>query len=673
MFFAARGTSPQAILFWLLCVTFVIPVFLTALLAIAKRVSAPIGKTLFYSVLTTLVALIATPILSRLGILSDPMVIVCAICIAICFLVAYLRFDPVRQLLGFMVVGVVAFPLLFIFHPDLRPLIFKPTQTSQVSQVSGSTSENMPSNVVLVLFDELPLFSLLEPGGSINKHRYPNFAKLAATSTWYRNASTVAEFTQEAVMSLLTGKLAPETQTMPVFTNFPENLFSLLGHTHKVNASEGLGKMCPEYLCEKSDGGEVDGMLSLLVDSFYVYAHIVVPASYAKNFPAIDQNWESFAANRGDFFQASNPAFAKMIAKVTKQHLDKPDFLAPFSKFVAAIEKSDKPRLDYLHIVFPHVPFRYLPSGKTYNGSHFKPRDGLVELQWQAWWPAKQGQQRALLQLALVDSYLGKLLTRLETTGLLDETLIIVTSDHGASYRANQKGRHVTQENYMDILPVPLFIKVPGQKTATVDDSNVEIIDILPTITDFLNIPMPYEADGHSLLDGERPVRERKQVRLRFKRTIEFFPAEFELSGVRAMTDTFGLLPDELYSHGPEAQLIGRDIDSFESAASPSLRLNLEVDENIASIDLNDSFLPTRIFGYLQQGNELPITRDIPLAVVVNGRIVTTVWSYRDGDQTVFSAMLPEHALAEGRNQVDVYAVENVDGAVKMIRFPKDG
>ena len=50
-----------------------------------------------------------------------------------------------------------------------------------------------------------------------------------------------------------------------------------------------------------------------------------------------------------------------------------------------------------------------------------------------------------------------------------------------------------------DMLPVPLFIKAPGQRQGrTVADAHLQTIDILPTIADLLGVEIPWRVDGHS-------------------------------------------------------------------------------------------------------------------------------------------------------------------------------
>ena len=55
-----------------------------------------------------------------------------------------------------------------------------------------------PKTIVMVVFDELPLTSLMGPGERIDASRYPAFGRLARDATWYRRATAVHVFDSAA-------------------------------------------------------------------------------------------------------------------------------------------------------------------------------------------------------------------------------------------------------------------------------------------------------------------------------------------------------------------------------------------------------------------------------------------------------------------------------------------
>jgi hypothetical protein len=59
--------------------------------------------------------------------------------------------------------------------------------------------------VVMIVFDEFPVASLMDVDGNIDGALFPNFRRLQQDSIWFRNATAVATFTEYAVPALLTG------------------------------------------------------------------------------------------------------------------------------------------------------------------------------------------------------------------------------------------------------------------------------------------------------------------------------------------------------------------------------------------------------------------------------------------------------------------------------------
>jgi arylsulfatase A-like enzyme len=58
--------------------------------------------------------------------------------------------------------------------------------------------------------------------------------------------------------------------------------------------------------------------------------------------------------------------------------------------------------------------------------------------------------------------------------------------------------RSVSDDNVEELTPVPLLVKAPGQRRARVNDAYAQTLDVTPTITDVLNVPLGYRTDGRS-------------------------------------------------------------------------------------------------------------------------------------------------------------------------------
>ena len=111
-------------------------------------------------------------------------------------------------------------------------------------------------------------------------------------------------------------------------------------------------------------------------------------------------------------------------------------------------------------------------------------------------WVLDQAFQRHILQAQYVDAMVGRLLRRLRTAGLYDSAVIVVTADHGASFRRGEPRRALTAGNLADIAPVPFIVKYPRQREGKLDDRAVRTIDVLPTIAKAAGVHVPWQTDG---------------------------------------------------------------------------------------------------------------------------------------------------------------------------------
>ena len=101
----------------------------------------------------------------------------------------------------------------------------------------------------------------------------------------------------------------------------------------------------------------------------------------------------------------------------------------------------------------------------------------------------------------LLDDNLGVLFRELEDRGLLENSLVIITSDHGEEFR--EHGRFVHAQPYVESLAVPLLIRFPGGAHAgRVVKHPVELADLMPTMLVAMGIDPPDHLPAHDLLSS---------------------------------------------------------------------------------------------------------------------------------------------------------------------------
>lgn len=254
------------------------------------------------------------------------------------------------------------------------------------------------------------------------------------------------------------------------------------------------------------------------------------------------------------------------------------------------------------------------------------------------------------------------MIAKAESEGIFDEALIIITADHGVSFRPGDNRRQATPTNAGEIIPVPLLIKLPGQKEARVVQTSASLVDVLPTVADILDVSLAQPVDGRSLVDAE-PEGQPGEARLvseggRMK-TFEY-PLPGWDATLRQRLEVFGEgSMDRVYQIGPFPELRGKPIAGATIGNRLNARVRIRGQQLYEAVRKASRFVPTDIRGILS-GEEAGV---FPMAVAVNGTIAALTRSYRaKGGGYEFSALVPERSLRDGPNAIEVFRIESTDG-----------
>jgi hypothetical protein len=465
---------------------------------------------------------------------------------------------------------------------------------------------------VLLVLDEFPGDTLLAPNGRIDAGRFPNFAALAGDSTWFRNAATAYDSTTKAVPLILDG-IRPHKGTSPIVRDHPHSIFTALGRRgYRIVTSEEATAICPRRYCH----GE------------------------RTTRPRIIPNLKGGRAER-------------------------------FEGFIRSIRPSRRPAFWMKHALLPHGPWVYLPSGHRSRpeGPELLPGMQTVPGFYDDYL-TRHNEQRYLLQLGFVDHLLGRLVARLKNQGMYDDTLIVVTADHGFAWQVGVPTRRtITPSNVGELAPVPLFVKRPHQKRGRVSEVLARTLDVTPTIADALGVPLGYRTDGRSAFSNA--VRARREVSLTkrdFSSIVRISPERWKARRraiVRRRLRNLGSGDwASLYaSLGPNRDLVGQQLASVRSARDTQATISLS--QSFAHVRRSSGVVPAQIAGRIHgSGTE----RERNLAIAVNGRIEAVGRSFHLRGQRVesYSVMVPENALREGRNTVEVLEVTD-EGAMLLL------
>ena len=156
-------------------------------------------------------------------------------------------------------------------------------------------------------------------------------------------------------------------------------------------------------------------------------------------------------------------------------------------------------RFVWIHLYDPHDPYEPPPPyAKIYEGRLY---DG---------------------EIAYADSAIANFVAFLKQRKWYRESLVILVADHGEGLGEHGEETHGVFL-YDSTTHVPLIFKLPDRAPGGVIQGQVETIDILPTVLDLLNIPLPGRLDGESLAphfgspkSASRPVYAETEYPLRF-------------------------------------------------------------------------------------------------------------------------------------------------------------
>ena len=153
----------------------------------------------------------------------------------------------------------------------------------------------------------------------------------------------------------------------------------------------------------------------------------------------------------------------------------------------------------FLNYFDPHGPYsppegfalRFLPKGTNFTGR--EPTLEEINTLYDA-------------EILYMDHYIGRFLQKLKVENLYNDTLIIVTSDHGELFGEHGKFGH-GHYLYQEELHVPLFIKYPaGEVPPKRTDLQLQLTDILPMICERVGIAIPRSIQGTSPSQIKHPI-----------------------------------------------------------------------------------------------------------------------------------------------------------------------
>ncbi|MDJ0765900.1 MAG: sulfatase [Myxococcota bacterium] len=344
---------------------------------------------------------------------------------------------------------------------EMGSVVLREAGLYEVAQPAKDRQINTVNNIALVLIDTLRAdrLSSYNPNTRV---RTPYLDRLSTEAVVFERALVPENWTKPSVASLLSGVYPSTHGTKDDRDKLPDSVRLIQEHLRELGFATA--------------GFVANGYVS---DRF-----------------GFERGWDTWT----NYVREGKPNRAQFVVD---------DAIAWLNK----TRPAGKPFFLYVHTIDPHVP--YIPPKRYWSMYDSGPYRGPVTPTQTAKLLERVKTGKLTLsdrdkirlealydgEISYHDDHLVRLHQALEAHGLLDNTLIIVTSDHGEEFFEHGRVGH-GHSLYEELLHVPLMVRVPGNGTdgAARTAEEVSLVDVYGTICELLGIEVPAGLEGQSLV-----------------------------------------------------------------------------------------------------------------------------------------------------------------------------
>ena len=375
-------------------------------------------------------------------------------------------------------------------------------------------------NVLIVVFDALSAYNISLYGYS--RETTPNLTRLAKRATVYHNHFAGGSFTMPGTASLLTGTLPWTHRAInlngKVKTSFSKkNIFSAFADYHRIAYSHNrlVDRLLKQFLEDINE--------YIPREKLYLFSDSLIRDLFSKDEDIATIAWTRIMKHEEDGY-----SYSLFISHLYEKYREYKvaDFLEFFPYGLPEayggrnftleqaidwtgnrLKNINHPFLGYFHFLPPHWPYKpHRDFARQLSNdswkSLIKPDDLFTRGKTQGF----LHKHRAFYDefILNVDSEFGRLFNLLESSGILDNTWVVFTSDHGEMF---ERGiwAHITPTLYQPIIRVPLLIFEPGQQTGQSIYTPTSAIDLMPTLLHVTGHDIPEWTEG-SILPPYAPL-----------------------------------------------------------------------------------------------------------------------------------------------------------------------
>jgi len=376
----------------------------------------------------------------------------------------------------------------------------------------GSEKNNLP-NIIVLVFDAWSAKNVSLYG--YPRKTMPNLERLAEKAIVYHNHYAAGHFTVPGTAGLLTGtllwqhhlshrnkELSPFYREHNLFGMFPE--YKRLAYSHNLLANDVLVKMIKSL--DKLKPWQDLYLWSNPAQSLFYKDNDISSVGWVRTMDTTENGAAnsiflsriiSFLVTReidrmADLFPRGLPTYGKFGHFILE---DATDWLVDFAK-------SEKdPFLTYYHLLPPHDPYTTrIDFHRQFIEDGFSPLKKPEHILSEGFPDAEnQEKQQSYDEFILyVDAEIDRFFSLMESAGNLENTWVILTSDHGEIFERGFEA-HKYPSYYDPIAKVPLLIFPPGQTKRIDIHTPTSAVDILSTLKAIVGQEIPDWTEGQIL------------------------------------------------------------------------------------------------------------------------------------------------------------------------------
>jgi arylsulfatase A-like enzyme len=393
-------------------------------------------------------------------------------------------------------------PLGFVIPPLAKT--FQPLQPLQGSK----------KNVLIIVFDAWSAYHL--PIYGYSRNTTPNISRLAERAIVYHNHYAGGNFTTPGTASLLTGTLPWSHRAFQHYGTVTEafvnqNIFQAFKNHYRVAYSHNplanvllrqFSGHLNDYVPMSNLMLTTDGFLEALFENDEDIASVAWTRTVKKQEEGLEgHSYSLFLSELYQRYQEKKvavfkPFFPRGIPNIKGDNFflleDAIDWLQE------QVNQFPRPYMGYFHFMPPHAPCNthrdfYEAFKKDGFKAPSKPEDIFSDgNSYEELLRRRVSYDEFILYL---DREFARLFDYLESSGVLDDTWVVLTADHGELFERGIRG-HTSPLLYQPVVRIPLMIFEPGRTSRSDVYASTSAVDVLPTLLHVTGEPPPAWTEG---------------------------------------------------------------------------------------------------------------------------------------------------------------------------------